>query len=371
MNLMTFECSAGDEFTNEAPRVAARAKAELEMTMSGKTQTSGPGWRGAARLRGFTIVELLITIAIIFILVTTAFVAFRNARKSANRTESISALRQMMVGYASYYEDHKGHLLPGYITPNMIGIGPNQVNISAKLPNGNKLTTEDTAGYVWRLAPYLNHSWKTYMVDYRSTDINSHFESEYNAGVYGPGSMAGGEYLIAAQPSFGLNSIYLGGDSFHGGGVAISPWASLPNPNPNTVAAVRFAEVKNPSKQIVFAPTQHWTTTTPPTPDPATGLSLGYVELCPPFASYDRTTGIASLPQWTVDTTAGSPTEGQIIYSGSGPAGVPADRFGDSKLLIGYLDGNVGSEFIGTLSVGNHPTAQLMSRWSPFALSNQ
>jgi len=356
---------------DESEMIHASPRAELEVNMSGtsgKFQNSSLGLGDTARSRGFTIVELLITIAIIFILVTTAFVAFRNARKTANRTESLSALRQMMTGYIAYYSNHNGHLLPGYITPSMIGIGPNQVNISAKLPNGTTLTTEDTAGYVWRLAPYLDHSWKTYMVDYRSPDINSRFENEYNAGVYGPGSMTGGQYLIAAQPSFGMNSIYLGGDSFHANGLATSPWASLPNPNPNTIAAQRFAEVKNPSKQIVFAPTQHWIGPgiAPPPPDGPTGLDLGYVELCPPFASYDRNTGATTLPQWVVDTTSGSATEGKIIYSGNGPAGVPADRFGDSKLLIGYLDGNVGSEFIGALS-----STQLMSRWSPFALSNQ
>ena len=56
---------------------------------------------------GFTIVELMVSIAVIFVLITAAFVAFKAVKSSANRTESLNALRQMMAGYNMYSGEHK------------------------------------------------------------------------------------------------------------------------------------------------------------------------------------------------------------------------------------------------------------------------
>ena len=63
--------------------------------------------------RAFTIVELLVSIAVIFIIITTAFVAFRAAKQAADRTDVSSTLRQMILAYNTYSDDHNGRLLPG------------------------------------------------------------------------------------------------------------------------------------------------------------------------------------------------------------------------------------------------------------------
>ena len=323
--------------------------------------------------RAFTLVELLIVLAIIFLLITVAFVAFAKARKTASRVESLNALRQMMAGYTSYSGEHKGRLMPGYLDPNMIGTLPNQLNIKAKLQNGYALNAQDPAGYVWRLAPYLDYAWKTYTVDYRSSAIDNYLTREFATGLaggkYGPGTAGTATASIGFTPSFGLNSVYVGGDAIHGD-PNLSPWANWPNNNPNTVAATRLSEVKFPAKLIVFGSTRH--SKMQNLGDALTkeakgkyGLDYGYVELSAPFANFDPVGQVGTLPQWTIDTAVGSPTQGQIIFSGMGTyAGVPIDRLGQDMLNIGFLDGSVGTEAISRLEKD-------MSRWSPFALSTQ
>jgi type II secretory pathway pseudopilin PulG len=210
--------------------------------------------------RAFTITELLISIAVIFLLVTTALVGLRAARKGAERTVSLSALRQMMTGYSAYTTDHNGHLLPGYIKPNTIGTGAGQLDIKAKLQSGFRLNAQDTASYVWRLSPYVNHEWKTFMADYGSDSMIARFEEEFGTGdgsggqTYGPGTIAPNRIGIASHPSFGLNSMFIGGDSFHGPGFmsAGHPWG--PSPRKDTIS--RISQAKNPTKVITFAPTR-------------------------------------------------------------------------------------------------------------------
>ena len=69
----------------------------------------------AAQRKAFSLLELLLVIAIMFLLITIAIVAFGGARESANRTASLNALRQMTAGYNSYATDHRGRFMPGYL----------------------------------------------------------------------------------------------------------------------------------------------------------------------------------------------------------------------------------------------------------------
>jgi type II secretory pathway pseudopilin PulG len=328
--------------------------------------------------RGFTLIELLISMGVIFLVITVALVGLKSAKKAADRTTTLNALRQMMVAYNSYSAEYQGRLMPGYVDPDKVGTQIGDIVPPAKLANGVQLGTKDSAAYVWRLAPYLDYAWKTYMADYRSTRFEAVLLEEFGTGsgasneAYGPGTVTGTKYGIARHPSFGLNSIYVGGDgggSDAHGDPSRDPWdwdsSGALKRDPDTIAATRTSEVKNPNKLIVFAPTHFWRAadSEPPDVDQKMSVLLGYCELRPPFADYDRRTAEPGDPQWAVEAGTG-PHAGQIIYSGSTKAGVPVDRFGGDKAPIAHLDGSVESEFILRLQVD-------MSRWSPFAPSTR
>jgi type II secretory pathway pseudopilin PulG len=334
-------------------------------------QSRQPVDRHAAHKPAFTIVELLVSITVIFLIVTTALVGLRAARKGAERTVSLSALRQMMTGYSAYTADHKGRLLPGYVKPTMIGDGANQLDIKAKLKDGTKLNADDTASYVWRLAPYLDHEWRTFMADYGSDSIITRMVSEYDAGNYGPGSGGPNIIGIASHPSFGLNSIFVGGDSNHGpnGVVGGNPWSATPSQN----VATRMSHPKNPSKLIVFAPTQAATQPTGLAPE----VTLGYPELRAPFTQFSIATGGPTTPdttrQWFIEGTEG-PNQGKVLPDPgnfSAPGGLPIDRLGDKKITTAHLDGSTTLVDIGELgpSTANMNTAN-MSLWIPTVVSS-
>ena len=66
------------------------------------------------QLVGFTLVELLVVLAIIGVLVAIIVPVALGARRAAGRMSEVSALRGVMTGWISYAADQNGFVLPGY-----------------------------------------------------------------------------------------------------------------------------------------------------------------------------------------------------------------------------------------------------------------
>lgn len=72
--------------------------------------------------RGFTLVELLVVVAIIAVLISILLPATRRAREAANRTVCLSNLRQFGLAFQLYANDHRNQIPLGY------GVGQKQLN---------------------------------------------------------------------------------------------------------------------------------------------------------------------------------------------------------------------------------------------------
>lgn len=305
--------------------------------------------------RGFTIVELIVALAIIFVLITTAAVALRSVRQSAERAGTLNSLRQLTQAYLNYAAEHGGRLMPGYVAAADFGTGTGKIELRGRLKTGYDLVNEDKSSYVWRLAPYLDHAWETYMDDYRDRVVLSRLSMLYgkgdNNGAYGPGSTDSGgtyppEFNIAEAPAFGLNSIYLGGDSRHGPVPDRAPWKSS-----ERIAITRLSEARSPAKLIVFAPTKR----VPGVDIETVSEQMGYCELRPAMCEIDNA---APIINWEIGIDGHEANQAIAAAGLTTPGGLPIDRLGGDSIPTAQLDG----------SVHVSPIAQLADdreRWLP------
>ncbi len=319
--------------------------------------------------RAFTITELLVVVGIIALLAGIIFVSFKGLSTSAQQTRSANSLRDIIRGYLTYCTDNNQRLMPGYIAPGDLAVNGGPVDVEASNLGGSLLNDVDTGAYVWRLLPYLNNDLKALTMDYSSKRFDAVISSEVDSGVYGPGTRGATGYGIGFVPSFGLNSIYLGGDSVHGPAAGDAPWLS-----DTPVAATRLSEVRNTAETIAFAPTymvdQNATTnlgtlsvreiTLPNTSPPQPGF--GSAELRPPY--------VGNIPQWT---HIGGSKVANAVGGFANFGGVPIARRDNFIVPNARLDGSISLDDIGTLGPpdgeeGNANVRTLfMRRWNPFA----
>ncbi len=296
--------------------------------------------------RGFTLIELMVVIAIIVLLVTLVAVSLKSVRGSARRTVSLNGLKQIMVAYRTYSDDNRGQLLPGYIGADLFAPNEPFENLRVILPDGTNLQPEDKQSYVWRLAPYVGNAWEVFYTELHDAGVMAELDAEYSSGVYGPSgnSVTGG---ISERPTYGLNSIFVGGDSVHGGSYATDrhPWQT---DNP-VIAATRFTQVKNPARLIVFGATAKADASGAMVYDDE---SLGFCELRPPFL--DESSGAWIDPQWIVGASGLIEGTSTDQYG----TGIPIDRRGEALVPVAHLDGSAEAVSLADLSAD-------MRMWNP------
>ncbi len=304
--------------------------------------------------RAFTLIELLVVLALIALIIGILLIAMGGVRSSTRRLESSNAIRQMVVAYDAYSTDHNKRLMPGYVT----AAETISLDILPKREDDTLHDDEDSQSYVWRLAPYLNNNWQTMFVDYGSERVNSKLSDEYRIGVYGPGTItdAAKQYGISRIPSFGLNCIFLGGDSVHGGPMTdFSPWNTAGN---DPIAATRFSEVKSPAKMIVFAPTAQANDAFNPSVSEFRDIVFGCPELRPPYLEL-LADGTWGDQQWSLagDGSTLQVTDNPAFAEGGG---LPIARWGGTTFPVGNLDGSTTNETYTSI-------VSDMTRWSPKA----
>lgn len=112
-----------------------------------------PGGTNFVRWRGFSLIELLIALAVVSILVTLLISVAKTALGNAESAQCVSRLRQIGIAFLSYANDHKGFV-------------PSRLQADADNP-GSKLIWPD----VLRQGGYLGLPWGSSREQQRQSGI--------------------------------------------------------------------------------------------------------------------------------------------------------------------------------------------------------
>ena len=248
---------------------------------------------------GFTVVELLVTIAIIALLLGLLVPTFRAVRQTGNQTLEMSAARQLMVAYYNYANAHKGAVLPGYWPGGQ-----------AWDASGNPIDTVAARRYPWRLAPYLDYNLRSMYLN-ENEDLLERLENS-DPGLY--------RCAVSLFPSLGLNATWIGGNADQGGfdeDYILDYFGRF--------YVTRMTEARRPESLMVFASARGTD------PDPALGnvfdegeVVEGYYQISSPsfFGGY----------LWSEEF---DPSDPPVDY------GYLSPRYGGSVVAV-FLDSHVG-----------------------------
>ena len=153
---------------------------------------------------GFTIVELLVVIAVIAILLGIMLVGLQGASRTSKNLRSMNRGRQVFIAWTAYSNTYADKLLPGYLSTSVQDKW--RVTYSSPSLQGS-LDSDFTETYPLRLLPYLDNSVEP-MFGYRN-DVDS-LQNEY-ASENNPAEHEAALQVMADTPEFGYNAYYVGG----------------------------------------------------------------------------------------------------------------------------------------------------------------
>ncbi len=250
------------------------------------------------KLRAFTLIELLVVISIIALLIGILLPALGSARSSAQELRAKSDLKQLMIGYTAYQNDHKGYLLLAY-PPKVLDGKAVTVDFA-----GHTFGTPVSQRYPWRLVPYVSGVWDI---------LHNHGDMPELPQGDDPMMVAFGKaYMLSLYPAYGLNDVYVGGSASNYG--FIGDKANL-----GKHVVFNNGEVRRPSDLVVMGDSQ--VRNIFPIPS---NPEEGYFRLTPPRANGE---------QWRA---AGDDFElvSETIM------GIPKGRYGPNAAM-GFFDGHV------------------------------
>ena len=164
----------------------------------------------------FTLIELLVVIAIIAVLIALLIPGLAKAKLIARQTREAAALHSLVIAYTAYADDNKGKLMPGYLKTSWVTPGQDprkQIEVRSNdqvADDASRLYGTIAKRYPFRILPYINYSYETLVID-------KQLRADMTALPQDGSSRTSREYAISYNPSFGMNTTYIGGDSQKGG----------------------------------------------------------------------------------------------------------------------------------------------------------
>lgn len=186
--------------------------------------------RRIAEFAGFTLVELLVVVAILVVLLAALLPVFASMRQASARAREIAAARSLVGAWNQYAHDSEGAVLPGY-----------RAGLPAYDAQRNPIAAQTigvTANrWVWRLAPYVGHDFNALYVGEHERMLRELERTDYSNYLY----------QTSVFPSLGLNSVWVGGDETFGG--FNSAFLGLYG----KFYVTRLGEISRPAGLVVFA----------------------------------------------------------------------------------------------------------------------
>jgi prepilin-type N-terminal cleavage/methylation domain-containing protein len=154
---------------------------------------------------GFTIVELIVVMAIVATLIAIIAPALSGARKRASKTTELNNLKHVGHAWMLYANHNADAALPGFLEvrvqrPTVPGVSRGW-GVTYKYPDNSfiPLTSANITGpWTWRLLSYL---------DYNHSTIHAHLEEARPDIV----NLVSEAPIVAYEPAFGYNGYYVGG----------------------------------------------------------------------------------------------------------------------------------------------------------------
>jgi prepilin-type N-terminal cleavage/methylation domain-containing protein len=207
--------------------------------------------------RAFTIIELLVVIAIIALLISILLPGLGEARQMARMLREQSGIRQQMIAYSTYTQNHKDKALPAaphwnwaHDTTGVMGMTPGD-----RFNPGFFMEGSISKIWTWHFlagTDYVLHEMQMNKQTYEefwsrnkaySGLVGSRFTT-YDASSF--------QVALAYHPSFGMNGVYVGGGYTHG-----AFRSGRPGPNPivsgGDFYVTDVSRVRHPSTLLVFS----------------------------------------------------------------------------------------------------------------------
>lgn len=155
--------------------------------------------------RAFTLIELLIVIAIVALLLSIMAPTLARTKLLAKQTREMNAARQLMLAFTCYAGDNKNAVLVGFPSEAMVSAG-----MVVTDDRGNRVFGHTAQRYPWRIASYFSTGFGALYDNQKLlSDLRSAESSYEQIGVHYP-------YIVSLYPSLGMNIAFVGGSDKDG-----------------------------------------------------------------------------------------------------------------------------------------------------------